>query len=59
MAHLEFSKQIMALLVIDPQNEFISADPPSIYNRTTRIRTERKALVVINSRIVDHSSITR
>jgi len=25
MAHLEFSKEITALLVIDPDNEFISA----------------------------------
>jgi hypothetical protein len=25
MAHLEFSKEIAALLVIDPYNEFISA----------------------------------
>jgi len=25
MAHLEFSKEITALLVIDPYNEFISA----------------------------------
>jgi len=33
MAHLEFSKEITALLVIDPYNEFISAGPPSIDNR--------------------------
>jgi len=41
MAHLEFSKEITALLVIDPYNEFISAGPQSIDNRTTRIRTEK------------------
>ena len=41
MAHLEFSKEITALLVIDPYNEFISAVPPSIDNRTARIRAER------------------
>ncbi|HYR85508.1 MAG TPA: hypothetical protein VE422_15580 [Terriglobia bacterium] len=41
MAHLEFSKEITALLVIDPYNEFISAGPPSIDNRTARIRTEK------------------
>jgi len=40
MAHLEFSKEITALLVIDPYNEFISAGPPSIDNRTARIGTE-------------------
>ena len=39
MAHLEFSKEITALLVIDPYNEFISAGPPSIDNRTARITT--------------------
>jgi len=41
MAHLEFSKGITALLVIDPNNEFISASPPSIDSRTARIRTEK------------------
>ena len=41
MAHLELSKEITALLVIDPYNEFISASPPSIDNRTARIRTEK------------------
>src|SRR6266566_10069332 len=41
MAHLEFSKEITALLVIDPYNAFISAGPPSIDNRTARIRTEK------------------
>lgn len=41
MPHLEFSKEITALLVIDPYNEFISAGPPSIDNRTARIRTEQ------------------
>ena len=51
MAHLEFSKEITALLVIDPYNEFISAGPPSIDNRTPGSRP-RKAVVVINSRIV-------
>jgi hypothetical protein len=41
MAHLEFSKEITALLV-HPYNEFISAGPPSIDNRTAaRIRTEK------------------
>lgn len=40
MAHLEFRKEITALLVIDPYNEFISAGPLSIDNRTARIRTE-------------------
>jgi len=51
MAHLEFSKEITALLVIDPDNEFIS--------RVRRPSTTgppgsgpRKAVVVINSRIV-------
>jgi hypothetical protein len=39
IAHLEFTKEITALLVIDPYNEFISAGPPSIDNRTARIRT--------------------
>ena len=34
------NKEITALLVIDPDNEFISADPPSIDNRTARIGTE-------------------
>jgi hypothetical protein len=38
MAHPEFSKEITAVLVIDPYNEFISARPPSIDNRTARIR---------------------
>jgi hypothetical protein len=40
MVHLEFSEEITALLVIDPYNKFISAGPPSIDNRTARIRTE-------------------
>jgi hypothetical protein len=35
------SKEITALLVIDTYNEFISAGPPSIDNRTARIRTEK------------------
>jgi hypothetical protein len=39
MAHLEFTKKIAALLVIDPYNEFSSAGPPSIDNRTARIGT--------------------
>ncbi len=30
MAHLELRKEITALLVIDPYNEFISVGPPSI-----------------------------
>jgi hypothetical protein len=34
------AKKITALLVIDPYNEFISAGPPSIDNRTGRIGTE-------------------
>lgn len=34
------SKEITALLVIDPYNEFISAGPPSIDNRAARIGTE-------------------
>jgi hypothetical protein len=34
------SKEITAILVIDSYNEFISAGPPSIDNRTTRIGTE-------------------
>ena len=33
-------KKITALLVIDPYNEFISAGPPSIGNRTARIGDE-------------------
>ena len=41
MAHLEFSKEITALLGIDLYDEFISAGPPSIDNRTARIRTEK------------------
>jgi hypothetical protein len=40
-AHLEFSKEITALLVIGPYNGFISAGPQSIDNRTARIRTEK------------------
>ena len=54
MAHLEFSKEITALLVIDPDNEFIS--------RVRRPSTTgppgsgpRKAVVVINSRIVGNA----
>jgi hypothetical protein len=34
------SKEITALLVIDPYNEFISTGPPSIDNRTALIGTE-------------------
>jgi hypothetical protein len=34
------SKENKALLVIDPYNEFSSAGPPSIDNRTARIGTE-------------------
>ena len=51
MAHLEFSNEITALLVIDPYNEFLP--------RVRRLSTTgppgsgpRKAVVVINSRIV-------
>ena len=36
---LSASKENKALLVIDPYNEFISAGPPSIDNRTARIGT--------------------
>ena len=54
MAHLEFSKEITALLVIDPYNEFISAGPPSIDNRTARIGTEEGS-----SSLTPESSATR
>ena len=49
MAHLEFSKEITALLVIDPYNEFISAGPPSM-RQPDRPDQDREAVVVINSR---------
>ena len=54
--HLEFSKEITALLAIYPYNEFISAGPPSI--DTGRPGSgPRKAGVVINSRIVSQPEV--
>ena len=59
MAHLEFSKEITALLVIDPYNEFISARVRRPSTTGPPGSGPRKAVVVINSRVVGNPSLTR